>query len=64
MLYLWREKVYLIVIIFSNIFEKEDYSYKFHIKNDHYMWNYIYYIAYLLEKNKRDYTGIELTIMD
>ena len=30
-----------------------------HIKDDHYMWNYLFYIAYLFEKDSSDYTGIE-----
>eukprot|EP00828_Plagiopyla_frontata_P005103 TRINITY_DN11995_c0_g2_i1.p3 TRINITY_DN11995_c0_g2~~TRINITY_DN11995_c0_g2_i1.p3 ORF type:complete len:204 (-),score=44.84 TRINITY_DN11995_c0_g2_i1:66-677(-) len=30
-----------------------------HIKEDHYMWNYLFYIAYLREKEKTEYTGIE-----
>lgn len=31
----------------------------FHIKKDHYMWNYIFYLAYLIDKEKTEYTGIE-----
>ena len=30
-----------------------------HIKDDHYMWNYLFYIAYLFEKDSSDFTGIE-----
>ena len=30
-----------------------------HIKEEHYMWNYLFYIAYLFEKDAEDYTGIE-----
>ena len=30
-----------------------------HIKIYHYMWNYVFFIAYLNEKDKNDYTGIE-----
>ncbi|EGR32738.1 MIR domain protein [Ichthyophthirius multifiliis] len=30
-----------------------------HIKLNHYMWNYIYFMAYLEWKNKNEYTGIE-----
>ena len=26
---------------------------------DHYMWNYMFFMAYLNWKNKKDYTGIE-----
>ena len=30
-----------------------------HIRTNHYMWNYMYYIAYLKWKKSDDYTGIE-----
>ena len=30
-----------------------------HIKKDHYMWNYLYYLAYLNNKDQSEYTGIE-----
>ena len=30
-----------------------------HIKKDHYMWNYIFFIAYLKDKDETEYTGIE-----
>jgi len=30
-----------------------------HIKIDHYMWNYVFFIAYLKNKDQTDYTGIE-----
>ena len=35
------------------------YGFQYHIKNDHYMWNYVYYYAYLQEKDPTEYTGIE-----
>lgn len=35
-----------------------------HIKIDHYMWNYVNYIAYLKEKDSTDYTGIESYISE
>ncbi|KAM3129288.1 hypothetical protein pb186bvf_018575 [Paramecium bursaria] len=30
-----------------------------HIRLNHYMWNYLYYIAYLQSKSDQDYSGIE-----
>ena len=30
-----------------------------HIKMNHYMWNYVFFIAYLNWKDKNEYTGIE-----
>ena len=35
-----------------------------HIRINHYMWNYLYYIAYLNWKNAEDYTGIESYISE
>jgi len=29
------------------------------VKEDHNMWNYIFYISYIIKKNKTDLTGIE-----
>lgn len=46
----------------SEFLEKNSYNskgFKHHIKNDHYMWNYLFYIAYLNDKKKTEYTGIE-----
>ncbi|EAR92909.2 zinc finger, C2H2 type family protein (macronuclear) [Tetrahymena thermophila SB210] len=39
-------------------------DFKSHIKEDHYMWNYLYYIAYLKDKTKTEYTGIESYVAD
>jgi len=39
-------------------------GFKHHIKNDHYMWNYLFYIAYLLDKDNTEYTGIESYVAD
>lgn len=30
-----------------------------HIKVNHYMWNYVFFMAYLKYKDPTDYTGIE-----
>jgi len=35
-----------------------------HIKKDHYMWNYIFFIAYLKDKDETEYTGIESYIYE
>lgn len=35
-----------------------------HIRNDHYQWNYLFYIAYLLEKEPTEYTGLESYVME
>ncbi|EGR27925.1 MIR domain protein [Ichthyophthirius multifiliis] len=34
-------------------------NFKSHIKDDHYMWNYLYYISYISDKKTTEYTGIE-----
>ena len=31
----------------------------YHIKQEHYLWNYLFYIAYLREKKETEYTGTE-----
>ena len=43
-------------------FEKSGKGYTTHIENDHKIWNYIYYIYYLMEKDPTEYTGIESEI--
>lgn len=30
-----------------------------HIKQEHYMWNYLFYIAYIKNKDSTEFTGIE-----
>ena len=30
-----------------------------HIRINHYMWNYLFFIAYLKDKDPNEYTGIE-----
>ena len=34
-------------------------GYKYHIREDHNMWKYLYFIAYIREKEETEYTGIE-----
>lgn len=43
-------------------FEKNDEAgmgFTEHIRYEHYMWNYIYYYAYLKHKDPNDYNGNE-----
>src|SRR3990167_8841738 len=40
-------------------FEKEEKSFDFHIRYEHHIWNYVYFIAYLTSKSSDDYTGNE-----
>jgi len=42
-----------------DIERKTDTGFDAHIKKDHYMWNYIFYIYNLENKDKTDYNGIE-----
>jgi len=37
-------------------------SFEEHIRSEHNLWNYIYYIVYLQQKNKFDYNGTEYFI--
>ena len=34
-------------------------GYTHHIKEDHNLWKYLYFIAYLREKEETEYTGLE-----
>ncbi len=34
-------------------------SFRQHLRDDHYMWNYMYYIAYLEDMSRSEYNGIE-----
>ena len=40
-------------------FEQKDKSFAYHIKIEHNIWSYLYYVIYILEKSERDYNGIE-----
>jgi hypothetical protein len=35
-----------------------------HIKNDHYMWNYVFFFIYLFKKRRTEFTGTEQYIYD
>ncbi|CAD8210359.1 unnamed protein product [Paramecium octaurelia] len=38
---------------------KSEAGFKLHTQYEHYMWNYVFYISYLKEKEPTEYTGIE-----
>lgn len=41
-----------------------DKGFEFHIKYEHYMWNYIFYRAYLEFKDSTEYDGNESYVKD
>ena len=41
---------------------KSDDGFNQHTKHSHYMWNYVFYMAYMDNKNKSEYNGIETYI--
>lgn len=44
--------------------EKLSVGYQGHYKKEHNMWNYVYYYAYLRDKNCTEYTGTESYVAD
>ena len=40
-------------------FEQKDKSFGHHIRAEHNLWNYAYYIIYILNKDQMDYNGME-----
>ncbi|EGR27978.1 hypothetical protein IMG5_185610 [Ichthyophthirius multifiliis] len=38
---------------------KSDQGFVQHIKNEHYLWNYVFYLGFLQDKESTEYTGIE-----
>ena len=46
------------------VFDKDGVGFEHHIRNDHYLWNYINYKVYLKEKDTTEYTGVESYISD
>lgn len=38
---------------------KSEAGFKLHTQYEHYMWNYVFYISYLKDKEATEYTGIE-----
>lgn len=63
MFHLWKFKVLYITIPFRADFDrlqsKGNGGFREHIKMNHYMWNYMYFFAYLDWKEKTEYSGIE-----
>lgn len=39
-------------------------GYTYHIKEDHNLWKYLFFIAYLREKEETEYTGLESYVAD
>lgn len=44
--------------------EKRNKDFESHIKQEHYLWNYIFYIYCLKKKDETDYSGIEYSISE
>lgn len=44
---------------FDRLQSKSSAGFREHIKINHYMWNYMFFIAYLDWKEKTEYSGIE-----
>ena len=63
---------FLLILFNTFYFKRVDFDrspllkegFKEHIKMNHYMWNYVFFIAYLKWKDKNDYTGIESYVFD
>lgn len=45
-------------------FEKEGKSFERHVRVEHSIWNYLYYIVYLQSKDRLEYNGTESYIYD
>lgn len=43
-------------------FDLETDGFEYHIKNEHNVWNYVFYMIHLKTKDKTDYNGIESKI--
>ena len=43
---------------------KSEAGFKLHTLYEHYMWNYVFYISYLQDKEATEYTGIESYIAE
>ena len=44
-------------------FEQSDKSFLYHKRAEHNLWNYAYFIIYILDKDPLDYNGIESLVM-
>jgi hypothetical protein len=45
----------------NNIFFK---GFAYHVKEDHNMWHYLFYISYIIHKDVTELTGIESYVKD
>lgn len=62
---MWFNKVLLCILILRELFDhKSDSGFVKHIKNEHLMWNYFFYISYIKDKEVTEYTGIESYIAE
>jgi len=50
--------------ITREVFETENLSFYSHIKEDHNMWQYLWYFIYLDEKDPTEFTGVEQVCYD
>ena len=57
----FEEKVKKLNVVFIVIFSKGFYH---HYKNEHNMYNYIYYILYLHDMNRKDHNAIEKYVFE
>ncbi|CAD8066638.1 unnamed protein product [Paramecium sonneborni] len=58
-----KENICFICGLDREIFDmKSDDGFNQHTKQSHYMWNYVFYMAYMDNKNKSEYNGIETYI--
>lgn len=39
-------------------------GFNYHVKAEHNMWNYIFYISFLKDKNKSEYLGFETYVAE
>lgn len=46
------------------VFERNKIEFIDHVNLHHYMWNYVYYIAYLKEKDKTEFSGLETKVWE
>ncbi|EFC42308.1 predicted protein [Naegleria gruberi] len=61
-----REKCFICALEKSKFDTKanEGITFEKHIKEEHYLWNYVYFLIYLYEKPETEYTGVESYIFE
>ena len=45
-------------------FDRKGRGFEYHIKNDHYMWNYLYFIVKIMQTEPEYYTSMELYVSE